>query len=306
MGLPPSTAKGIIAASILQACERRVSQTLTQANLDQAGTSREALVEHIARIISRNLASGRMGRVIGAAGQGDLGVPPDGDDMLPAPDSLAGTGQMEAYVDRVITHYLQEHRRVEGLAAQHDAEWAQLVQQLAGRAYHMLVRMQVPSARALSEAAEFAQVSCEAIFSHPFPYDVPFDAWATRILKNCILQRYTRSQDMIDRQPEMTSLDRPGLSEAEGDFSLYDLLADTSGIAAFERIEVREWLIQAIAHLHSQAQQQVIVDTFFYELSDEEIAARLGKTKNAVQILRHRALRRLKQILAKTERKKGW
>jgi len=161
----------------------------------------------------------------------------------------------------------------------------------------MLLRLQIPKDRAGGEAVDFAQETCEAIFSHPFPYDVSFDAWATLILKNRILWRHTRSRELMDRMPGTLSLDQPNWSGADDNFSLYDLLADPSDGSTFESLEVQERLIQAIARLGSQAQQQVIVDTFLYELTDDEIARRLGKTRQAVYNLRHRALRHLKKIL---------
>jgi RNA polymerase sigma factor (sigma-70 family) len=164
--------------------------------------------------------------------------------------------------------------------------------------------MQVPAAQAASEAADFAQESCEAIHIHPFPYDVAFDAWTARILKNNVLQRYTRSRDVTDRMPGTVSLDGSATIDREDTFSLYSLLSDESSTSAFDRADVREWLLGAIAKLKSQAQQQVILDTYFYELDDGEIARRLGKTKNAVYILRYRALQNLKQMLSQAERKK--
>jgi RNA polymerase sigma factor (sigma-70 family) len=296
---PTLSAKHEFEAQILQLCEHRVSNMVTQDDLEQYGASREELVERTADIISRNLATGRIQRVMKAKeGEGKEAEEWENrGDLHSALQHPGISAQIEGYIDQVIACYLQEHQPVERLAAGDDAEWERLFEQLASRAYNILLRLQVPTAKAVGEAADFAQVSCEAIFSHPFPYDVPFEAWATRILKNQILQRYTRSQDLIDREPGTISLDRPGRGEVEDDFSLHDLLADESSASAFESIEVQEWLIQAIARLRSQAQQQVIIDTFFYELKDEEIARRLGKTRNAVHVLRHRALRRLTQIL---------
>ena len=272
--------KSVVTSRILQMCERRASEAITENDLEQCGTSREEFVRRITDIVSQNVASGRAQRVM--AGQ-----------------SIEGREKLslETYIDRVVNFYLREHSRVEALAARNEAAWTKLLEQLAGRAYNILLHLQVPSKRARGEAANFAQAACEVIFSYPFPYDVSFDAWATRILKNCILWRYTRSQDLIDREPRILSLDRPGWSETDDDFSLYDLLADDSGASAFKRLEVREWLIQAIARLGSQAQQRVIIDTFFYELSDEEIAKRLGKTRQAVYNLRFRALQRFKELL---------
>ena len=286
MVIPALPTKSVVTSRILQMCECRASEAVTEDDLEQHGTSREELVRHITNVVSQNIASGRAQRAM--AGQS-----PGGREELP----------LETYIDRVVNSYLREHGRVEALAAQDEAAWTELLEQLTGRAYNILLRLQVPPGRARGEAADFAQETCEVIFSHPFPCDVSFDAWATRILKNRILWRYTRSRDLIDREPRILSLDRPGRSETGDDLSLYNLLADESGTSAFERLEVREWLIQAIARLRSQAQQQVIIDTFFYELSDEEIAKRLGKTKQAVYNLRFRALRRLKQILER--RKKG-
>jgi RNA polymerase sigma factor (sigma-70 family) len=285
MGIPALPKKSVATSHILQMCERRVSEAVTEDDLEQHGISREELVRHVTGIVSRNVASGR-------ARGGTAGQSTKEEVLLP-----------ETYIDRVVNSYLREHGRVEALAAQDEAAWTELLEQLTGRAYNILLRSQVPPGRARGEAADFAQETCEVIFNHPFPYDVSFDAWATRILKNRILWRDTRSQDLIDRKPGILSLDRPGQSETGDDFSLYALLADGSGTAVFERLEVREWLIQAIACLRSRAQQQVIIDGFFYELSDEEIAKRLGRTRQAVYNLRHRALQGLKEILER--RKKG-
>jgi len=77
---------------------------------------------------------------------------------------------------------------------------------------------------------------------------------------------------------------------------MYELLDDGRADAAFERLEARLWLSQALAHLGSEAQQQVIIDKYFYELGDEEIARRMGKSTQAVWSLRHRGLRNLRRV----------
>jgi len=284
MGILALPKKNEMTSRIFQMCERRVSEAVTDDDLEQRETSREELVRQITGIVSRNVASGRAQRVMAKQST-------EGREELP----------LEIYIDRVVNSYLQEHGRVEALAAQDEAAWTELAEQLTGRAYNILLRFQVPPGRARGEAADFAQATCQVIYNHRFPCDVSFDAWATLILKNRILWRYTRSQDLPDREP-IRSLDQPIRSGTGNDFSLYDLLTGDSGAPTFERLEVREWLIQAIACLRSRAQQQVIIDTFFYELSDEEIAKRLGKTRQAVYNLRHRALRGLKEIL---ERRKN-
>lgn len=297
--------------SLLRVCEYRVDEAVGRGDLEQHRIRREELIERIAGIVSRNLASGRARRVMAASkgaeergGQGDKETLPPL--VSPSPPLLVtpasphpGTesGRLEGYIDRVIAGYLQEHGRVEALAARDETAWIELHAWLAGRACRMLRRRQVPPARATNEAPDFAQQTCEVLFDKPFPYDVPFDAWSSRILANLIQQHYTRSGDPMDRSPGVTSLDRPDHSATGDDFSLYELLADEAGETVFERSEVQDWLLQAIAGLRSQAQQAVIIDTYFYELSDDEIAGDLGKSRQAIYNLRHRALQYLRQTL---------
>ncbi len=291
---------------IRQICETRIRDLTPLNNLSEYSSSYVELIEQITKIISRNLTSGRAKRVVDKSG---VGAPVSqtlvsGDKQAQSQtcshkQQNAEPQPLVAYVDRVITTYLKEYSRVERLAVGDEAEWVQLHNRLANRAYYALLRRQISATRARDEAMEFAQEACYVIFNSLFPCDVPFDAWTAKILNNLILQRYTRSRDLIDRKPQaVTSLDCPGYQTDTGDeFSLYDLLTDESSIVAFKQVEVQDWLIRAIACLRSQAQQQVIIYTYFYDLSDEEIAKRIQKSKNAVQILRHRALKQLQKIL---------
>lgn len=61
-------------------------------------------------------------------------------------------------------------------------------------------------------------------------------------------------------------------------------------------------MLDAIEQLRSKAQREIIIRTF-EELSDAQIAQQLGKSKQAVYNLRHRALARLKEILSEPTRK---
>jgi RNA polymerase sigma factor (sigma-70 family) len=316
--IPPiSPTQSAVVVPVLQLCEQRVSRAVAQDDLAQHGIASDELVGRIAEIVTRNLASGRTQRIMGTGeqrrhGEGEtrrrgdmetsaLSVSPRA--CVPASANasrLPGpSASLEAYVDQVITTYLREHRRVERLAARDEAAWNRLHQQLADRSYAMLLRRQVPGDRAVSLAADFAQDTCELIYTHLFPYDVPFDAWATLILKNCI-----RSPDLTDGAAKTLSLDHLDPNGLGDHFSLHDLLTDPAGDAAFERTEVQAWLAQAIACLPSLAQQQVITDTYLYQRDSQEIARRLGRSRQAVYNLRHRALRHLRRILA-GERSKG-
>ncbi len=281
---------------IIRICRQRVDQMVTQEELTRLGLSRTELVEQIAATILRNLASGRAQRVMAVSA--DTGQRRDTTAASPTSDPLPPTsedaGRFADYVDRVIATYLQEHVRVERLVERDEATWTNLFEQLTNRAYRFLQRRQVPAARAADEARDFAQQACERIYNAPFPFDAPFDAWATRILFNEIRQRDTRSRDLTDRTRGIISLD---LGTEGNDFSLYEVLFDPASSAIFEQLEIQIWLLRAIDRLRSRAQQQVIIYTYFDELSDAEIAQRLGKSRQAIYNLRHRALRKLKKIL---------
>lgn len=296
---------GNLVTALFDLCAQRVRALVDQAELEQRGIASDALVKRITEIVDRNLKSGRADRVTLAGPQTEdsksSGAPADPEPGTPAEsetDQPAATDDPRtAYVDHVIETYLRESERVESLAAKDEAAWSEFYEQKATHAYRILRRGQMPAARAATEAEDFAQQACETIFSETFPYDVPFDAWAGRILINLILHRDTRSNELLDREPGISSLDQFSRRDPDSDFSLYQLLTDESSEAIFERLEIQEQLLQAIAGLPSEAQQHVIIDTFFYELTDDEIQQRLGKSRQAVYNLRHRALRNLRQIL---------
>ncbi len=289
---------------IRQICEVRIRTLVASNTLEQDGTSFDDLIERIAKIVSQNLISSRLKRVVDKS---EDNISPvhnsySNDEQIKYDGQLQGISvqSLIPYIDRVANFYLREHERVERLGTGDEAEWKKLHDQLTTRAYYALLRRQISATRARDEAMEFSQETCHAIFSNLFPYDVPFDAWIAKILNNFILQRYSRSRDLIDRKPQaIISLDYSGhQTKTVDEFSFHNLLSDERSVSAFNQVEVQEWLIQAIAGLRSQAQQQVIIYTFFYDLTDEEIADRITKSKNAVQILRHRALQRLQKILA--------
>lgn len=234
------------------------------------------LDKHVVEIVTRNVASGRAGRVIRA--QTDA---PGAALDSPALD----TTLLAAYIERVIKFYLQEHRRVDQLAARDAGAWYALYDQLERRAYALVRNLDASSAPSRAESADFAQQACETIFTHVFPFDVSFDPWAALILRNVILQHYRRSSDATDHFLFELDPDRPIRAESD--------------MEDFKRLENQEQLLQAIAQLTSKAQQQVILDVHLRGLSEAEVATKLGKTENAVRILQHRALRGLKKILAK-------
>jgi RNA polymerase sigma factor (sigma-70 family) len=241
-------------------------------------------IKQVVRIVSDNVVSGRLERVQRfrqRSGKSEL--------------------FLEEYANIVATFYCREGDRVDRLVLRDEAEWEQLWRVLAKRAYNVLLTFDIEGRRAYDEAGDFAQQACETIFQalcrYEYPYDVSFDAWATKILTNLVLKRHTRSRDLLDWQGPVVSLEGAAGQEPTTSGFLHEVLASKEEPDPFERAEVQEKLLQAIEQLGSQAQQQVIVDSLLHELSDEEIARKLGRSKQAVYNLRHRALIRLKQIL---------
>ena len=259
-------------------CAERVQRQVQNATLKFVGLSDRELTRRIWQIVAANLASKRAQRVIGATESTD-------DDPL------------VAYIDRVIDTFLREHQRLESLAARDAQAWQNLYQTLANRAYTILSKLH-PSLASPAEAADFAQQVCEKIFLITFPCDVVFDAWATRILHNSILQRFTRSPELLDRRWDVWSLDQldaPGVSEG---LSLHEVLA-TSESTTFQRRDVQVWLLAAVARLSSKAQQEVIIGIYFNDQSEADLARQLGKTVQAIYNLKHRALQQLRDSLTR-------
>src|SRR5438270_2276984 len=75
------------------------------------------------------------------------------------------------------------------LAAGVDGEWQALREAMVQRAYHRLLAIGIPHEQAYERARDLAQKTClDILEAQPYPYDVPFVAWATRILYNSIVQ----------------------------------------------------------------------------------------------------------------------
>jgi len=201
-----------------------------------------------------------------------------------------------AYQIRVVQVYLQECERLHALATNDAETWSTLSRQLARSAYRMLVQKGVSSGFALDKSAEIAQQTCERVFVSVFPCDVAFDLWTHTILKNVVLQHLTRSQDLLDRQKFVNSLDDMndrGISYVATPINNYGGASVSTRDIAIGAEEAQS-LIEAIELMRSEERRAVIVYTYFSGLSDDEIASKLGRTKGVIQTLRHRALRQLR------------
>jgi RNA polymerase sigma factor (sigma-70 family) len=200
-----------------------------------------------------------------------------------------------AYAERVTKIYCTEHERVEKLTSNCSSEWERLQTQLFHCACRMLQQKGLRSSYARDKAEDVAQQACERIYVSFFPYDVVFDQWANTILKNLINYTLYRSQDILDRQPHIVSIDdlempedviraKPALQPTRPD--------PTQQLETHERLHA---LFEALENMQSQNRQAVVVYTYLVGMPDEEIADMLGRRKSAVQTLRHRALQQLRR-----------
>ena len=246
---------------------------------DDLCVSRDEQKTHIAAvadILQTNLSNGRWHHATAAHKAAQPNVP-----------------ELQQYATRVATYYWIEHERVAGLAAKDWTLWEELDHQLLKKAYLILyIHIGLPQPVAFERANDYAQKACELIFRGRYPFDVPFLAWATRVLTNCIYTGEGRSTDLLDRgtfvEPALT-----GVPDLEWIEEIY-WLEDEQDIRHWED---RELLWDAIQHLASQTQQQVIIRDFLYGQSTAEIAQALDKTTQSVYNLRHRALVTLREIL---------
>ncbi len=235
--------------------------------------SLDDLIIRIAQLVAHNLDSGRARHV--AHIQGD--------------DPADITSWLPQYIRRVATHYLREQPRLTALEAGDPDAWAALHKTLTVQAYHRLRRSH-GHGDAQQRASDLAQNVCEIIYRAPYPCDVPFDAWAARILVNQVYAA-SRSGDVLDVSPSrITDLD--ALLEGAGS------LVDPAGEDPLTTVDAQLWLLAAIAKLPSRAQQVVIVYGYLLERDVEEIAGFLDCTSQAVYNLRYRALRKLKALLS--------
>ena len=203
----------------------------------------------------------------------------------------------EQYQRRVLYTFQCEHVRYDALHEGDMAAWETLTRQLTLAAQRMLQRSGMCSQYARDQATELSQQACEHIFAATYPWDISFDLWARTIVRNVFLQRCTRSRDLMDRGPfAPEELELEDLCEHAGPRGAA-ANHNQAELGTYESYSDAGELIAAIEQMQSQQRRDVILYTFFEELSDEEIAEAIGKSRSAVQTLRHRALRQLRMLL---------
>jgi len=254
--------------------------------------------DFVAAVLETNAHSGRAARVIGKMRarrqvfmqfwDGEIAFSPD----------LTWAELWAAYQHRVLFVFKADSERI--LAWHHRGEqaWRTLMHELTGKAIRSLVRVGFSLECACDKAAEMAQETCERALAHAYPCDVPVDYWLYAILRNINLQVWTRSQDMLDRDPTISSLDEledMGICIAARSFMC--AAANHGATDPSHSSTQMDALIHAINQIQSMERRQVVAYTYFADMTDDEIAAHLHKSKAVVHILRHRALKQLRSLI---------
>ncbi len=210
-----------------------------------------------------------------------------------------GAPTLLAYAEQVLGGMLAEWDRVE-LIHQGDAgTWNAIRQRMERMAYRWLG----PHGRqewAAWEAREVASKTCSDLWlwlqSHVFPFDVPFDRWATRALVNRLHEAARKLK--IRSQHEVESLDRHIF---EHDVTVGETLVQYSLDAWLAEAANREVLLQALGQLDERT--SAVLRLWYLEgWGGDEIAATLRITLNNVYIIRFRGLEKLRKFLTNDER----
>ena len=162
---------------------------------------------YVSNTLETNVRSGRAGRVIEKMHASHAAFAQFWDGAIEFSPVLTHEELWSAYQHRVLLIFCADPVRILALHQHSAAAWQTLSQQLTGKALRLLTHAGFGAACACDKAAEMAQQTCTCLVAHAYPCDIPLDYWLYTILKNVILQALTRSQDLLDRDPTLHSLD---------------------------------------------------------------------------------------------------
>lgn len=114
----------------------------------------------------------------------------------------------------------------------------------------------------------------------------PFSSWLYKIARNTIIDYYRKKKDEILSNP-IESLEK---------------LKDTVSIGPTRLVEQTEnkKIVQRVIEQLSKEQREVIILRFINDMSIQEIAKLLNKTREAVRALQYRGLKTLKEKFKKS------
>lgn len=171
-----------------------------------------------------------------------------------------------------------------------DEAWNHFQKALRRRAYYRLIGRGVDHAEAYERANDLAQQACCAIIAASYPGDVPYTAWAKRILDNLTKQDIRRRGGVFSRTIRFSQLQ---VTEGEDEPEPVFLSAADPFDDEFYSRQALKW---AVRQLRSEA-QRCVLQLQCEGWSDGEIAKATGRSVGAVHLLRHRAIRHLQRLV---------
>jgi RNA polymerase sigma factor (sigma-70 family) len=199
------------------------------------------------------------------------------------------------YVQQVLVELITEWERVEALRAGDSVCWTAVLKRMEKLAYFWL-RSAGREAWAAWEAREAAANTCAELWQwlqrNPFPFDVSFDRWSERALRNrlkdAVYSRRRQARHVVD------SLDRPC---SENGATVGELLPTDDMRVWLDEESRREVLREGWARLE-QRQARIMHLWYLEGWSAEEIAAETRLDVGHVYVLKHRALKKLRAFCA--------
>ena len=220
----------------------------------------------------------------------------------PPPDSQ--TGIPDSYIDDIIRSLIEEGPWVQALLARESQAWARLLALIEKRMWSNLssYRHVLMSAAPIEMLVEDMTNYCANVVWRSlsrFPYDTRLEAWVSALVAFEV-STFRRSAD-FKRNHKVRSLERSLLPGPE-EITLADVLPDQGADHAFERLDA-ELTIAAGLKLLSPDQQEVVLRQLRGQTT-EDIAREMGRTREAIHQLRHKAVTKLRGFLALEQEEK--
>jgi RNA polymerase sigma factor (sigma-70 family) len=236
----------------------------------------EIWIERAVAVLAANIASGRFANACRH----------EQDSSLP----------LAHYAQQVLSRLLAEWERVEGLRVGDNLGWTTVLKRMERQAYFWLGptgREEWAKWEACDAAAKTIADLWDWLQHNTFPFDVTFDSWAERALRYRLTTtvRFQRrhARHVVD------SLDRPCFGE---DGTTYGELLPTDDMREWLELECsREVVRQACTKL-DQRQAHIIYRWYVDGWSADEIAAETRLEINHIYVLKHRAIKKLREYCA--------
>lgn len=256
--------------ALVRQCTRRVRVCCPGADVDGGETSRRA-----ARIIT-----GNRGRISGD------------------PPTDPATGVPDAHVDAVLRTLLAEGPRIAALRAGDDVAWAAMLALVARRVRARLRRIHAAGAlpAPFDDLVDDLTLRCVArIWERldAYPFDTPLDAWVSRFVRYEVST--VRRSAAFRHRARARSLDGPLNPGAPDTRTLGDALPDGRAARAAERLDARLAVEAGLSTLPPD--QREVVRRGLAGQTAADAARAMGRTRNAVYVLRHRAIAALRAFV---------